>query len=155
MAHCHRIVLGQLFPFWCSLQLGHFAKCVRIISISTAVTTFSFLMPVYLNTARYLTQVYVGKTDEFRISFVGTLAGTIILCTGILVTPIVQVIGTRKTMLIGSVRGLHPSCSYRTSVTNFPSSIFASLSAALHILSFLRLWDLFVPVLQTNYGRFI
>jgi Na+/melibiose symporter-like transporter len=52
---------------------------------------------------RYLTEVYVGKTDQFSISFVGTIAGSLIVCAGIIVTPLAQLIGNRQTMLIGAV----------------------------------------------------
>ncbi|GAB5592500.1 hypothetical protein Unana1_07400 [Umbelopsis nana] len=51
----------------------------------------------------YLTEVYAGKTNEFSISFVGTISGTLVVCTGILVTPLTQIIGTRNTMLIGAI----------------------------------------------------
>ncbi|CAO3666478.1 unnamed protein product [Umbelopsis vinacea] len=51
----------------------------------------------------YLTEVYVGKTDQFSIAFVGTIAGSLIVCAGIIVTPLAQLIGNRQTMLIGAV----------------------------------------------------
>ncbi|KAI9286082.1 major facilitator superfamily domain-containing protein [Umbelopsis sp. AD052] len=49
----------------------------------------------------YLTEVFTGQTDSFRISFVGTLSATFIVGGGILVAPLVQLIGHRNVMLIG------------------------------------------------------
>lgn len=47
-------------------------------------------------------QVYAGQTDTFRISFVITLASAILLSSGIFFTPIIQLLGYRGTMIIGT-----------------------------------------------------
>lgn len=57
-----------------------------------------------LKFSSYLTEVFPGQTDSFRISFVGTLSSTCIVGVGFLVAPLVQIIGHRNSMLIGGVR---------------------------------------------------
>ncbi|OZJ07003.1 hypothetical protein BZG36_00209 [Bifiguratus adelaidae] len=49
----------------------------------------------------YLTEVYPTQTNQFEISFVGTLAAAAMLSLGLLVAPVVDRIGFRLTMLVG------------------------------------------------------
>ncbi|KAH8552001.1 major facilitator superfamily domain-containing protein [Umbelopsis sp. PMI_123] len=51
----------------------------------------------------YLQTVYAGQTDSFRISFVGTIGSACVICTGIFIAPLVQRIGFRPTMMIGTI----------------------------------------------------
>ncbi|GAB5588733.1 hypothetical protein Unana1_03633 [Umbelopsis nana] len=51
----------------------------------------------------YIRSVYAGQTDAFRISFVGTLGSAIMMSSGIVITPLVQRIGFRAAMAIGTV----------------------------------------------------
>lgn len=76
---------------------------------------FLFLLFIYLffllliiqlyswgNFQQLYLQVYAGQTDTFRISFVITLASAILLSSGIFFTPIIQLLGYRGTMIIGT-----------------------------------------------------
>ncbi|ORZ15243.1 major facilitator superfamily domain-containing protein [Absidia repens] len=48
-------------------------------------------------------EIYAGETDTFRISFVGTLASTVLLSSGVFLTPVIQKLGYRGTMALGAV----------------------------------------------------
>ncbi|CAO3611705.1 unnamed protein product [Mucor fragilis] len=51
----------------------------------------------------YIDEVFVGKTDLLRIAFVGTSASALMLALGMFITPVIQKIGFRGTMCIGTV----------------------------------------------------
>ncbi|KAI9313742.1 major facilitator superfamily domain-containing protein [Dichotomocladium elegans] len=51
----------------------------------------------------YLENVFADQTDAFRIAFIGTLANSVLLACGLFLTPIIQRIGFRSTMVIGAI----------------------------------------------------
>ncbi|KAG0801406.1 hypothetical protein G6F22_001282 [Rhizopus arrhizus] len=51
----------------------------------------------------YVTEVYTGRTDLFKIAFVGTSSCALILALGLFITPVIQKIGFRGTMAIGTI----------------------------------------------------
>ncbi|KAI8581021.1 hypothetical protein K450DRAFT_234252 [Umbelopsis ramanniana AG] len=51
----------------------------------------------------YLQDIYAGQTDSFRISFVGTIGSACVVSTGIFIAPVVQRIGFRPAMAIGTI----------------------------------------------------
>lgn len=48
-------------------------------------------------------EIYGDQTDTFRISFVGTLASTVLLSSGVFITPVIQKLGYRGTLAIGAI----------------------------------------------------
>ncbi|KAI8581020.1 hypothetical protein K450DRAFT_279412 [Umbelopsis ramanniana AG] len=82
---------GWRNPGWLSV--------ISLFLVNFAVFGIVFTWGIFQNV--YLTEVFPGQTDSFRISFVGTLSATFIVGGGILVAPLVQYIGHRTTMLIG------------------------------------------------------
>ncbi|KAI8382976.1 major facilitator superfamily domain-containing protein [Blakeslea trispora] len=53
--------------------------------------------------SRYIDQVFAGQTSILKIAFVGTSASALLLALGMFITPIIQKIGYRRTMAIGTV----------------------------------------------------
>ncbi|CAO3669684.1 hypothetical protein G6F70_004706 [Rhizopus microsporus] len=51
----------------------------------------------------YVNEIYAGKTDLFRIAFVGTSANSMLLGLGVFMTPVIQKLGFRGTMVIGTI----------------------------------------------------
>lgn len=47
--------------------------------------------------------MYAGQTSILKISFVGTIAGALLVALGLFITPIIQKIGFRGTMAIGTI----------------------------------------------------
>ncbi|KAG2237800.1 hypothetical protein INT48_002101 [Thamnidium elegans] len=47
--------------------------------------------------------IYAGQTDLLRIAFVGTSASALLLALGMFITPVIQKIGFRGTMAIGTI----------------------------------------------------
>lgn len=52
---------------------------------------------------RYLNEIYAGQTTLLEISFAGTAANALLLAAGLFITPVVQKLGFRITMLIGTI----------------------------------------------------
>jgi MFS family permease len=52
---------------------------------------------------RYIDEVYVGQTNLLKIAFVGTSASALLLALGMFITPVIQKIGFRGTMAIGTI----------------------------------------------------
>ncbi|KAI7891270.1 major facilitator superfamily domain-containing protein [Mucor mucedo] len=51
----------------------------------------------------YISEVYAGQTSLLKIAFVGTSASALLLALGMFITPVIQKIGFRGTMAIGTV----------------------------------------------------
>ncbi|KAK4509767.1 uncharacterized protein ATC70_007069 [Mucor velutinosus] len=51
----------------------------------------------------YIDEVFVGKTNLLKIAFVGTSASALMLALGMFITPVIQKIGFRGTMCIGTI----------------------------------------------------
>ncbi|KAG0170499.1 hypothetical protein DFQ28_001813 [Apophysomyces sp. BC1034] len=77
-----------------------------IVVVSTFMVNFFVFGTVFSwgNFQRlYVEDVYKGETDAFRIAFVGTSATACLLSCGLFITPLIQRLGFRGTMLIGTV----------------------------------------------------
>ncbi|CAO3625109.1 unnamed protein product [Mucor hiemalis] len=62
-------------------------------------TTFSW--GIYQ--ALYINEVFAGQTSLLKIAFVGTSASALLLALGMFITPVIQRIGFRGTMAIGTI----------------------------------------------------
>ncbi|CDS13676.1 hypothetical protein LRAMOSA05850 [Lichtheimia ramosa] len=51
----------------------------------------------------YLEEVYAESTTQFGISFIGTLANSLLISLGVLLTPIISRFGYRATMAVGAI----------------------------------------------------
>lgn len=69
--------------------------------------TCTFYDPIELTflvfSLRYFNEVYVGQTDLLKISFVGSASMALLLALGVFITPVIQKIGYRGTMMIGTI----------------------------------------------------
>lgn len=48
-------------------------------------------------------EVYKGQTDQMRISFVGTIANSLLLSVGVFLTPFIAKFGFRPVMCVGVI----------------------------------------------------
>lgn len=55
------------------------------------------------NVFRYIDQVFPGQTSLLKIAFVGTSASALLLALGMFITPVIQRLGFRGTMTIGTI----------------------------------------------------
>ncbi|KAF7726988.1 hypothetical protein EC973_008183 [Apophysomyces ossiformis] len=77
-----------------------------VVVVSTFLVNFFVFGTVFSwgNFQRlYIEDVYKGQTDAFRIAFVGTSATACLLSCGVFLTPVIQRIGFRGTMMIGTI----------------------------------------------------
>ncbi|CAO3660979.1 unnamed protein product [Umbelopsis ramanniana] len=105
---------GWRNPGWLSV--------IALFLINFSVFGVVFTWGIFQNV--YLTEVFPGQTDSFRISFVGTLSSTCIVGVGFLVAPLVQIIGHRNSMLIGGF--LSPLGLIGASFANAPWQLYLS-----------------------------
>lgn len=65
------------------------------------MSLLSVLTPLFFNS--YLKEVYAGQTNLLKISFIGTSATALMMALGLFITPVIQRLGFRGTMVIGTV----------------------------------------------------
>ncbi|KAI8330690.1 major facilitator superfamily domain-containing protein, partial [Chlamydoabsidia padenii] len=62
-----------------------------------------FLCTRWGNYQQFYLKIYQGQTDTFRISFVGTMGCTLLLSSAVLLPPLIQWFGYRRTMMVGAI----------------------------------------------------
>ncbi|SAM07734.1 hypothetical protein [Absidia glauca] len=84
--------------------LWHNPKGWAVVGSTFLVNFFCFgVVFQWGNYQQLYLKIYGDQTDTFRISFVGTLASTVLLSSGVFITPVIQKIGYRGTIAIGAV----------------------------------------------------
>ncbi|KAI9492498.1 major facilitator superfamily domain-containing protein [Zychaea mexicana] len=83
---------GWRNPGWCAVAAAF------LVNFAVFGNTFSWGNFQKL----YLQEVFKDETDQLQISFIGTLSNSVLVSFGVFLTPLIQKIGFRGTMLIGA-----------------------------------------------------